>query len=178
MDTPFRTTSAPPAEQAQFNYQQLAWRNQTQMQMNNNAAAAAAAAAGGGGPQQQQGMQGGPIPGGPGPGGGQMGPVPGPGPGPGMAAKGAGGTGAPHQGQGQQQQQPPGAQQQVLLYVRHVKVIDAGRLLWYALSVYAVEVSRRKACTVPLNGGLRRWCPGSAGALEVFVESVRAQMRI
>ena len=73
VDAPFRTTSAPPSEQAQFHYQQLAWRNQTQMQMNNSNNV-------------------------PGAGGGQPGPVPGVA-GPGMAPKAAGGGGGPQQGQ-------------------------------------------------------------------------------
>lgn len=89
VDAPFRTTSAPPSEQAQFHYQQLAWRNQTQMQMNNSNN----------------------VPGG-GAGGGQPGPVPAGGPS--MAPKAAGGGGAPQHGQPQGQQGPQGGQQQVL----------------------------------------------------------------
>lgn len=88
VDAPFRTTSAPPSEQAQFNYQQIAWRNQTQMQMNNNSNNVPGAGGGG---------QAAPVPG-----------VAGAGAGPGMAPKATGGGGAPQQGQ-----QAQGAQQQV-----------------------------------------------------------------
>eukprot|EP00752_Nemacystus_decipiens_P007539 g6737.t2 len=85
VDAPYRTTSAPPSEQAQFHYQQVAWRNQTQMQMNSNNI--------------------------PGAGGGPPGPIPGVA-GPGMAPKaaGGGGGGGPQPGQQSQgtQQQPRG----------------------------------------------------------------------
>lgn len=88
MDAPFRTTSAPPTEQAQFYHKQFAWRNQTQMQM------------GGVAPQQQPPPQGMP---GPIPGGAQLNP------GPGGGAVASGMKGGPQQGQ----VPSPGSQQQV-----------------------------------------------------------------
>lgn len=126
VDAPFRTTSAPPSEQAQFHYHQIAWRNQTQMQMGSSA---------GQQNQQQQpgpGMPQGQLPSGPG------------------VATGPGGM--PHKGPPQQApQQAQGAQQQV----NNRKTGYEGRvfvvLMWYSVFVFILDTPCCTMCTLVVH---------------------------
>lgn len=49
VNAPFRTTSAPPSEQAQFHHQQVAWRSQVQMHMQMPSGPGVGVGGGGGG---------------------------------------------------------------------------------------------------------------------------------